>query len=121
VFPGSSGSPVFLVDRGGTFRDRRSGGVTVGGRFLCLGVLAAVHVQQVEGDVRDLPTRLAVTFNQPLGLGIVFKASTFDVCVDPLLVRAGLTRRPDTGPPEPGEPEAITDADRTLEEGAKRE
>jgi Trypsin-like peptidase domain len=57
VFPGSSGSPVFLLDRGISMR--RTGEVQLGtSRLALLGILAAVHVRQVSGDIRALPTRL---------------------------------------------------------------
>ena len=80
VFPGSSGSPVFLIDRG-MYADR-TGGTVVGSRFLCLGVIAAVHIRQVEGRVEELPSRLAVSLDEPLDLGIVFKSSAIETRVD---------------------------------------
>lgn len=113
VFPGSSGSPVFLLDRGGTFVPRGENSVQVGGRFMCLGVLAAVHVHQVQGDVVNLPARLVATYDEPLDLGIVFKATTIDACVDPILEAAGLTRV--AAPPEEGAPVEMTEADRVVE------
>jgi Trypsin-like peptidase domain len=113
VFPGSSGSPVFLLDRGGTFRVRGTGTVQVGGRLICLGILAAVHVHQVEGTVRELPARFAVSVPELLNLGIVFKASTFDACVQPILDAAGLRRVAGAEPPTADEPTA---ADRQIEE-----
>jgi hypothetical protein len=57
-----------------------------------LGVLAAVHVAQVEGEVVDLPARKIAKIDQPLNLGIVYKAEAIDLCVDLLLARAGLSR-----------------------------
>ena len=91
VFPGSSGSPVFLAQTGVTMV--RGQGLVVGHtRPPCLGVLAAVHVRQLQGLLSELPTRLGVTFDEPVDLGIVFKASAFDECVDPLLAAAELER-----------------------------
>ena len=94
VFPGSSGSPVFLIDRG--LRMLRSGAIQLGGhgarRVLCLGVLVAVHTRSIEGKVTEIPARVAVTFDEPIGLGVVYKASTFAVCVDHFLESNGLKR-----------------------------
>ena len=50
VFPGSSGSPVVLYDRG-TFTTR-DGTTHVGTRLALLGVVAAVHTRQVNGVVQ---------------------------------------------------------------------
>jgi Trypsin-like peptidase domain len=113
VFPGSSGSPVFLAETG-TYRSR-DGGLVVGTRGMCLGILAAVHVRTVEGNVTELVTRLEVTFDEPIDLGIVYKSSVFDACVDPLLARAGLARVA-TAPMPPGEDR--TPADEQLAESA---
>jgi hypothetical protein len=90
VFPGSSGSPVFLSDTG-TYRSR-DGAVVVGSRLLLLGVLAAVHTAQVGGKVTSLPAEKTVQVNTPIGLGIVYKAETIETCVDRLLDAHGLTR-----------------------------
>lgn len=92
VFPGSSGSPVFVFDRG--MYQERGGGTVVGSRLLCVGVLAAVHVRQVEGNIVDLPARRVAVMDQPLNLGIVYKAETIEACVDVILNRAGLERLP---------------------------
>lgn len=93
VFPGSSGSPVFLMDRSGSFRTK-DGNVQIGGRFALLGVLHAVRVRQVEANIVQIPTRLGVRLTDPLNLGVVFKASTIEQCVAPVLANSGLTRRP---------------------------
>jgi hypothetical protein len=111
VFPGSSGSPVFLVDNGSY--NPRGGGLVVGSRLICLGVLAAVHVRQVQGDVTSLPTRLIAEFREPIGLGIVFKASTLDECVEGLLSKYGLARS-DGG--QVTQPAMLTEADEALSE-----
>lgn len=75
VFPGSSGSPVFLVPRPST-PDKR-GNVTIGGLPkppILLGIVAAVHQRQV-------PVILAAAnhgvpmVNELIDLGIVYKAS----------------------------------------------
>lgn len=90
VFPGSSGSPVLLLDRG-MYQDRQ-GGTIVGSRQMLLGVMAAVHTQQVSGEVVRLPASTLVRVKQPIGIGLVYKASAIDETVDIVLDRLGLTR-----------------------------
>jgi Trypsin-like peptidase domain len=92
VFPGSSGSPVFLMDRSGSYRDK-NGTIQMGSpRFALLGILHAVRVRQVDADVIEVPTRFGIRMADPINLGIVFKAGTIDDCVKPLLAQASLTR-----------------------------
>jgi len=91
VFPGSSGSPVILFDRSGSYRGK-DGAVVIGGRFALLGVLHAVRVRQVEADIVEVPTRYGIRLADPLNLGVVFKASTIDECIEPVLARSGLVR-----------------------------
>lgn len=91
VFPGSSGSPVFVSDRG-LYSDRLGEVVTVGNRVACLGIVAAVHASEVEA-VLGLPSaNLVATFKQPLGLGVVYGATCFDECAQVLLDRSGFER-----------------------------
>lgn len=90
VFPGSSGSPVFIVNHGSY--SPRSGGLVVGNRLLFLGVLAAVHTHQIEGDASSLPAGLVVTVDEALDLGIVYKARTVDECIDLVLQARGVER-----------------------------
>ena len=104
VFPGSSGSPVFLYDRGMIVD--RAGNVTIGSRLYLLGVLAAVHRDEVEARVSRVARRLVARFDQLLGLGIVFKTQTIGTCVDLVLHKHGFTRiaaevapAPQTAPP----------------------
>jgi V8-like Glu-specific endopeptidase len=68
VFPGSSGSPVFIYQE--NYRDGRA--IRLGAsRLLFAGVVASVHTQK---DVGQIVTNRAPTtsFNQLLDLGIVF-------------------------------------------------
>ena len=69
VFPGSSGSPVFIYNTGG-YRDRKT--YRMGqDRILFAGILAAVHIQADTGRlVTAAPSE--VQFDQMLDLGIVF-------------------------------------------------
>lgn len=87
VFPGSSGSPVVLYDRG-TFTTR-DGATHVGSRFALLGVVAAVHTRQVNGIVQMINTATA-TFEDMIDLGIVFKSSAIQECVFALFENTGL-------------------------------
>lgn len=111
VYPGSSGSPVFVFNRG-TYSNRE-GAVSIGSRALCVGILAAVHVRQVEGTVTALPARLIASFDEPIGLGIVYKAWLFDDCVNAVLDARGIRRLPEPESPGPGE---LTEADDALKD-----
>ncbi len=79
VFPGSSGSPVFLFDSGGYMS--RTGTYNLGvSRVMFLGVISAVAIAEQRGriDFAPIPTQQTpiVRMDQMLNLGIVFKAST---------------------------------------------
>ena len=92
VFPGSSGSPVFRL--GLALAPNRDGDLVLGGeggRLLLLGVLAAVHVAQVDGQIQgSLPASAVVTVEEPIDLGVVYRAETIEVCVDLLMQQLGL-------------------------------
>lgn len=111
VFPGSSGSPVLLLDRG--MYQTRDGGTVVGGRFACLGIVAAVHIRRLDGTVVDLTTALGVQFDEPIDLGIVYKAKTIDETVDRLLENVGVLR---TSTPSSAPPGELTEADQEIAE-----
>lgn len=105
VFPGSSGSPVFILDRG-TWQGR-DGNVNIGHRTLILGIVAAVHSRTIEAEVRELPAttkaKTGISLEDPLNLGIVYKTTAIDECVDIALNRAGLERHPEQRARETGE------------------
>jgi V8-like Glu-specific endopeptidase len=87
VFPGSSGSPVVLYDRGSfTTRD---GSTHLGSRMALLGVVAAVHTRRVNGVVQMVSSGIA-TFDDMIDLGIVFKASAIQETVFSLYEANGL-------------------------------
>lgn len=91
VFPGSSGSPVFLLNQG-TYRVK--GNVIVGSRLLFLGILAAVHhhtalAEIVEVTVNSQPRAVVQQF---MDLGIVYKWHTVETCIDELCKRYGIDR-----------------------------
>jgi hypothetical protein len=100
VFPGSSGSPVFVLNRGSF--STRTGGLMAGTRVVFLGVLAAVHTRSVRAEVVPLPTRMGLAFADPLNLGIVFKASAIDSVADQLLQKHGLVRADGDAPSDAG-------------------
>src|SRR5690606_30221987 len=78
VFPGSSGSPVFLYNSGSFAQ--KAGGTVIGSRVMFLGVIAAVFLQEDTGEIRiaDAPTAAVpiAVIRHMINLGIVFKAST---------------------------------------------
>ena len=79
VFPGSSGSPVFILDRG--VYAKRGGGVVLADRTLFLGILAAGYYEPGAGAVVRVPIptgeqHLLGAGKQMINLGIVFKADT---------------------------------------------
>jgi hypothetical protein len=87
VFPGSSGSPVVLFDRGSyTTRD---GTTHIGSRLALLGVVAAVHTRRVNGEVH-MVSRATTSFEDVIDLGIVFKASSIQETVFALFTSAGV-------------------------------
>lgn len=88
VFPGSSGSPVLIYDRGSfTTRD---GTTHIASRLHLAGVVAAVHTRTVNGEV-VLASTATASFQDVIDLGIVFKASAIQECVDLLFQSAGIT------------------------------
>lgn len=99
VFGGSSGSPVLIFDRGSYAT--RAGGTVIGTRLHLVGVLAAVHIRQASGSVHDLPAKKIAVFNEPIDLGIVFKSSAIQDCVNLLLTKAGVALAADAMPTEP--------------------
>lgn len=99
VFGGSSGSPVVIFDRGSYAT--REGGTVLGSRLHLVGVLAAVHIRQVNGAVHELPARRIAVFDEPIDLGIVFKSSAIQDCVDLLFAQVGLVIAAGAAPAEP--------------------
>ncbi|MCK1734844.1 trypsin-like peptidase domain-containing protein [Bradyrhizobium sp. 138] len=76
VFPGSSGSPVFIYNEG-TYLNGNS--VIFGGRLLLIGVLYAVHLHTAQGEIRTVtvPTDTkSMSFSAiPNNLGICLHAA----------------------------------------------
>lgn len=99
VFGGSSGSPVLIFDKG--IYTTREGTSVVGSRLHLLGVLASVHIRQASGSILDLPTKQIAVFDEPIDLGIVYKARTIQECVDRLFSANGVVLRRSELPTEP--------------------
>lgn len=78
VFPGSSGSPVFIFNTGGYAS--KDGGFVVGSRLLFIGVVSSVVFREDTGRIefREIPTRNIpiIRTRQMIDLGLVFKAET---------------------------------------------
>jgi hypothetical protein len=87
VFPGSSGSPVFILDRNYT---DRSGALVMGQRIAWVGVIAAVYERNV--DVLELPTATGHYVPDAIDLGLVYKARTVLETLDQVLAASGRTR-----------------------------
>jgi hypothetical protein len=96
VFPGSSGSPVFILNQG-MYRNRHNATV-IGNRLILLGVLAEYYSRPVDGPVREVPAQLVASVQEALGLGTVFRAETIEPCIDQFLAQRGLTRLPAQSP-----------------------
>jgi hypothetical protein len=75
VFPGSSGSPVLVLDEG-AFASR--GGLILGGRAYFLGLISDAYFELEEGEVKfkQVPSQLVPTYTQRqfVNLGLVIKA-----------------------------------------------
>lgn len=91
IFPGSSGSPVFLYNPG-MYADK-SGGTVVGTRLRFLGIIASVffHQDVNEIGIRSIPTVdiPVVVSKQMIDLGVVFKATTIREAVEVFLREKG--------------------------------
>jgi hypothetical protein len=83
IFPGSSGSPVFLIERMGKVAS--AFGAT--GRVVLLGIVAEAHV--LSGSLRKgkRPTGAHL-----MNLGIVYRPSTIDECIDAAMAEQGFQR-----------------------------
>ena len=87
VFPGSSGSPVFIYNAGSWLE--RTGGVLGSERILFLGLISSVLYRESNGSLefREIPTGIhPVPVNREMiDLGIVYKASTVIETIEHLL------------------------------------
>lgn len=76
VFPGSSGSPIYLFNQGSYATDK---GITMGTRIKLLGINYAVYTHTAEGDItikKTPTTSKPITETQvPNNLGIIIKST----------------------------------------------
>lgn len=91
VFPGSSGSPVFIYNNG--YWSTRDGTPMVGQRIFCLGVLGKVYYNE-DNNVLRLEEVLAsvrpiVKTTQMIDLGIVYKSRTVIETIEEFLRQHG--------------------------------
>jgi hypothetical protein len=94
VFPGSSGSPVFLYNAG--MYPHKGGGTVLGTRLFFLGVISSVFFQQEKNEIRiisapSVDTPIALS-KQMIDLGIVFKASTIVETIELFLKDRGVLK-----------------------------
>jgi hypothetical protein len=79
AFPGSSGSPVLLLNASGIYYDKKQNTNIIGHRVVFLGVLHAGPQMTTQGEIviRDIPTNRQVFTQIPLmiNLGYVIRAS----------------------------------------------
>ena len=105
VYPGSSGSPVFIYNTDGWTNG--SGHLVAGGRVVFLGVLAAVLYREEDGTVEfgEVPTalRARLSTKQMIDLGVVFKARTVEEAIEGSLRHLGLLA--------PGQPMSVSPPD----------
>lgn len=88
VFPGSSGSPVFIYYAGG-YPDK-SGKLYIGNRMHFLGIISQVYMRQEQGEIKiiNVPTaeqKAVAEVNQMIDLGIVFNSETIQECAEHFL------------------------------------
>ncbi|OCW93954.1 hypothetical protein A9168_09575 [Macellibacteroides sp. HH-ZS] len=88
IFPGSSGSPVFICNIG-SFTKKGTNDLYAGSRLMFMGIVASVFIKQdvntievVKIPTKDIPI---VKTNQMIDLGIVFKSSCIFEIVEDLL------------------------------------
>lgn len=97
VFPGSSGSPVFIRGGGPIVFEQREGDVYMGNVPLFLGVIAKVGIRQERGriDFISVPTGLrpVPVVGQMIDLGIVYKSRTVVEAIEDFLRPAFEQRR----------------------------
>jgi len=91
IFPGSSGSPVFLCNIGSY--SKKGKGLHVGSRIFFLGIVASVFIKRDINNIEviDIPTGKTpiVTTTQMIDLGIVYKSSTIKNFIEEFLKSSG--------------------------------
>lgn len=97
VFPGSSGSPVFLY-YAGSYSDKANV-LYAGSKAYFLGIVARVFERTEEGEItiKDVPTAKVPVANvkQMIDLGIVFNDAAVVEAMDHYLEKVGVPKAPD--------------------------
>ncbi|MFA5259016.1 MAG: serine protease [Candidatus Pacearchaeota archaeon] len=85
VFPGSSGSPVFIYDKGG-YKDKKGNMFMGQDRIIFCGVISSVFFQNEEGEIefRDIPTKVTpfMKKSEKIDLGVVIKSEKVKELLD---------------------------------------
>lgn len=89
IFPGSSGSPVFIVNENGY--QQGNSFVMGSSRILFLGVVAAVHQQASTGRIVTATTP-QIQFDQMVDLGLVFKWTAVEETIAEYCRQRGVDR-----------------------------
>jgi len=90
VFPGSSGSPVFIVNTG-SYSDRK-GNLVLGNRVIFLGMISALISRkeasewEFEGQKKEVPV---LKTQQMIDIGVVYKASVVFSTIEGLIRASG--------------------------------
>lgn len=90
VFPGSSGSPVFIINTG-SYSDRK-GNLVLGNRVIFLGMISDLISRkessewEFEGQKKDVP---ALRTQQMIDIGVVYKASVVFGTIEDLIRASG--------------------------------
>lgn len=95
IYPGSSGSPVFLFNQG-AWSDK-SGHLQLGVRIKLLGIVYAVQLHTAPGEIAIVPapTQRALSLTQlPNNLGVCIKASRI-LDFEPEFIRLGILKQPE--------------------------
>jgi len=93
IFPGSSGSPVFLFNQG-AWTTRQGNSIVGGTRVKLLGVVYGVMLNSVSGDITIVPAPTqahgVVNYQVPNNLGVCIRASRV-LDFEPIIVQRGFT------------------------------
>jgi hypothetical protein len=90
IFPGSSGSPVFLCNTGSY--SQKGGGMVIGNRIFFLGIVSSVFTIQESNKIEmvDVPTGIQpiVKTSQMVDLGLVYKSRVVVEVIEDFLEHA---------------------------------
>lgn len=91
VFPGSSGSPVFIYNKGG-YRDRKGNMFLGTDRILFCGIISETYYMNQEGEIKNiripLQEKAIIRPRQIINLGIVIKSSLIKKFIEQFLNNA---------------------------------